>query len=277
MDYLDNTKKDAVVLDVAGGKGELAWELINLTGVKHCVVVDPRPLNLALCRSKWEKGLFEPRRTGPVFSKWYPACEDGCRLRKPKTPGHLRCFFDGDAFSKFINAEKCQGGEDNDNEVSRIENTAESNRWFQRELRKAKHISWTTKGLLQHEDGASYHHEEENVLDSNGHETTSTEITDPSDARNVLQRCHLIVGFHPDQAAGEIAEFASAAGIPWCIVPCCVYSDSFPRRRLKNGTKVKTYDDLVQWLREKDLCAKVASLDLEGKNKVVYMLPHVHV
>lgn len=56
-------------------------------------------------------------------------------------------------------------------------------------------------------------------------------------------------------------------------MPCCVYSDLFPRRRLSSGLNVKSYEQLIQWLLEKDPSAKVCSLDLEGKNKVVYTLP----
>eukprot|EP00985_Skeletonema_marinoi_P026639 scaffold20820_cov73-Skeletonema_marinoi.AAC.1 len=102
IDYLN--QENGVIIDAAGGKGELAWELINLSGVKDCVVVDPRQLNLSLVQTKWKKGLFEPKRTGPVFSKWYPACEDGCKMRQSKSPRHLRCFLDGEACVEFMTA-----------------------------------------------------------------------------------------------------------------------------------------------------------------------------
>ena len=49
MEYLN--QHDGIIIDAAGGKGELAWEIINLSGVKECVVVDPRPLNLSLHRT----------------------------------------------------------------------------------------------------------------------------------------------------------------------------------------------------------------------------------
>ncbi|KAL7457808.1 hypothetical protein ACHAWC_009348 [Mediolabrus comicus] len=211
MNYLN--RQDCTIIDAAGGKGELAWELINLTGVKECVVVDPRPLSLSLVQSKWKKGLFEPKRTGPVFSKWYPACEDGCKLRLSESPKHMRCFLDGKETIDFMNASSGEAADV----------------WYQSQLDRARKISWTSKGLT--------------------------------------------VGLHCDQAAGEIVEFASALNIPWCIVPCCVYSEIFSCRKLRNGTRVKTYEHLVQWLCERDDRAKVATLDIEGKNKVVYTLP----
>lgn len=269
------TKEDGVIIDAAGGKGELSWELLNLTGVNQCLVIDPRPLSLSLVQTKWKKGLFEPKRTGPVFSKWYPSCEDGCRLRESKSPDHLRCFFDSDLYLEFMNVITAvnHGG-------CKLKEVERSNHWFECELDRAKRIAWTTKGL-QHEDGTSYNEEltmyqrrNQQKSDSTYDETEqSAEVTDPSIARDILQRCNLIVGFHPDQAAGDIADFAITRGIPWCIVPCCVYSDSFSRRKLKDGTSVKTHEQLVQWLCEKDANAKVATLDVEGKNIVVYTLP----
>ncbi|KAL9182309.1 hypothetical protein ACHAXT_012961 [Thalassiosira profunda] len=204
LDYL--TKKDGVILDVAGGKGELSFELINLCGVKECVVIDPRPLNLSLVRGKWEKGLFEPKRTG-VFSKWYPACEEGCKDRTPQSPGHMRCFFDGASFLEFANAETSE-------EVER------TNEKLLREMIRAKSIVWTRKGL-QHEDGASYNEEDE----------------------------------------------SGSAAKPYPI------GNTFSKRKLNDGTNVKSHEHLVQWLKERDPNARVATLDLEGKNTVVYTLP----
>ncbi|KAL3782701.1 hypothetical protein HJC23_012220 [Cyclotella cryptica] len=267
MEYM--TQKSGMIIDAAGGKGELAWELLNLTGVKDCVVIDPRPMNLELVRSKWKKGIFEPKRTGPVFSKWYPACEEGCKFRESKSPSHVRCFFDSKAFLGFI---KCP------NEKSEGEKYNAAEQWLKEEIVRARRIVWTTKGL-QHEDGSKYN--EEIVPNRSDPADTakciinvnSFEIESPSHVRDILQNCKLIIGFHPDQAAGDIAEFAIAQNIPYCIVPCCVYFDCFPKRKLQNGIAVKTYDQLVDWLCEKDPRARIATLDVEGKNKVVYTLP----
>lgn len=276
IEYITNNT-DGVILDVAGGKGELSFELINLSGVKESVVIDPRPLNLSLVRTKWKKGLWEPKRTG-VFSKWNPACEEGCKDRQPCSPRHLRCFFDANSFVQFMDAKECID----------IERTNEQ---FQCEIDRAKKIVWTTKGL-QHEDGESYNEEvvdtqadttmsngstESKERSTNNEEdgttSSSSEIVDPTEARNILQRCHLIVGLHTDQATGDIIDYAISQNIPWCIVPCCVYSDTFTQRKLRDGTKVKSYEHLIRWLCEKDPRAKTATLDLEGKNTVVYTLP----
>jgi len=257
LEYL----KSGSVCDVAGGKGALSWELTNLSGIKDCVVIDPRPLNLTLEQSKWKKGLFEPKRFGPVFSKWYPACFEGCKDTTPTAPKHIRSFFDASSFTDFVTARDASA-------------VARTNAIFERELKRAGQTKWTAKGL-QHEDGTTDEADEEPEPTTPCVSTQSTEITDPREAREILENCKVVVGLHPDQAAGHIVDFAAARGIPWCVVPCCVYFDfqDFSQRKLKSGKSVKSFDDLCQWLLEKDPRAKMETLELEGKNKVIYTLP----
>jgi hypothetical protein len=101
----------------------------------------------------------------------------------------------------------------------------------------------------------------------------ASEVGDAAAAKDLLSRTTLVVGLHPDQAAGEIAAFADRLGLPWCIVPCCVYSKTFTKRRMLDGTHVKTHAQLVKWLMETYPRAQLATLDFEGKNQVVYCLP----
>ncbi|KAL3806228.1 hypothetical protein ACHAXA_008670 [Cyclostephanos tholiformis] len=270
-DYDDDDDDDrigGVILDVAGGKGELSFELMNLSGAYECVVIDPRPLNLGMVVGKWTRGLYEPGRVGPIFSRWYPACEDGCRYRVPRNPGHIRCLFDGRAFANFARA------------IERID-VDRADGSYRRDIDRARGIAWTIRGL-RHEDG-SFHDDYDGdgggagvmstTAETNDVITHPFEIIDPAVARDILRRCHLVVGLHPDQATGEIVEFAMAMHIPYCIVPCCVYSDTFVKRKLRDGTRVTTFEHLVTWLCEKDPRARTATLDLDGKNTVVYTLP----
>jgi hypothetical protein len=48
-----------------------------------------------------------------------------------------------------------------------------------------------------------------------------------------LSRASLVVGMHPDQAAGAIVAFATVRGLPFALVPCCVYAKEFPRRKVR--------------------------------------------
>ncbi|CAD7950127.1 unnamed protein product [Amoebophrya sp. A120] len=50
---------------------------------------------------------------------------------------------------------------------------------------------------------------------------------------SLIQNCDLIVGLHPDQATEPIVAVAGKLRKPMCVVPCCVFADQFPERRLK--------------------------------------------
>ena len=52
------TLQECRVLDVAGGKGELAYQLLNLCNVHSCYVVDPRPLKLLRFQRRYHKGYY---------------------------------------------------------------------------------------------------------------------------------------------------------------------------------------------------------------------------
>lgn len=162
------------------------------------MVIDPRPLNLSLEQSKWSKGLFEPKRFGPVFSKWYPACFEGCKDTVSTAPKHIRSFFDSPSFEDFVSAR-------DDSAIAR------TNAIFESELKRARQTKWTTKGL-HHEDGTSFGETEEadepEPITPRG-STQSTEITDPREARDLLENCKVVVGLHPDQAAGAHCRLCS--------------------------------------------------------------------
>ncbi|TPX67809.1 hypothetical protein CcCBS67573_g07394 [Chytriomyces confervae] len=87
-----------------------------------------------------------------------------------------------------------------------------------------------------------------------------------------MRNASLFVGMHPDQATGAIVETAIQCNVPFAVVPCCVFKDEFPDRRLRNGEQVCTTLDLVQWIKEKkpDGVIKTDFLDIQGKNMVVY-------
>jgi hypothetical protein len=78
----------------------------------------------------------------------------------------------------------------------------------------------------------------------------------------------LVVGFHPDQATEPIVDFALSQGVPFAVVPCCVFGRDFPHRRLRQhplhqtkqpalaqdgrGFEVNSYEEFVGFLLEKD-------------------------
>jgi hypothetical protein len=77
----------AGVLDVAGGKGELAFELLNVSGVP-VTVVDPRQMRLDKYVRRFRSGLYHRNRAPAVRA---------CSRRPPDAslaaPAHLRLYF----------------------------------------------------------------------------------------------------------------------------------------------------------------------------------------
>ena len=51
-------------------------------------------------------------------------------------------------------------------------------------------------------------------------------------------RIKLVVGFHPDQATEPCIDLAMLLGVPFCVVPCCVFPSEFPDRRLRLSPSV---------------------------------------
>ncbi len=74
----------------------------------------------------------------------------------------------------------------------------------------------------------------------------------------------LVVGMHIDQVTEPAIEWAVAKGVPFAVVPCCVFAELFPR----NGN-VTNYQELIRWLLEKFRCNK-DFLPLQGRNIIVW-------
>ena len=93
----------------------------------------------------------------------------------------------------------------------------------------------------------------------------------------------IITGLHPDEPTGEIVKVALAAtghktGMPFAVVPCCVFANLFPERRLRSGRPVRNTNDLVGWVMEQchgpmTAVAHSTRLPFAGRNHLVYTLP----
>ena len=55
----------------------------------------------------------------------------------------------------------------------------------------------------------------------------------------------LIIGMHPDEATGEIIEYARLKNIPFAIVPCCAVGKFSPK------TQKTTYNGWINILKQK--------------------------
>ena len=86
----------------------------------------------------------------------------------------------------------------------------------------------------------------------------------------LIKGCSLIIGMHPDEATVDIVDVALAKKINFAVVPCCVFHNKFPDRKLKNGKEVVEYPDIIQFIMEKDDSLKIDFLNIKGRNKVIY-------
>ena len=60
---------------------------------------------------------------------------------------------------------------------------------------------------------------------------------------------------------------------PFAVVPCCIYSNEFPKRKLSNERKVNDYNDFVEYLTLKNPNINTQELDFEGRNTVLFWKP----
>ncbi len=98
------------------------------------------------------------------------------------------------------------------------------------------------------------------------------EFFNKNNCEKFLENCVLIIGMHPDEATGDIVEVALKYNINFAVVPCCVFPNKFPERKLKNGNDVVDYVDIVNWILEKDDKIQVDYLNIEGRNKILYKI-----
>ena len=87
---------------------------------------------------------------------------------------------------------------------------------------------------------------------------------------DALRRCSLLIGMHPDQATEPIVDFALAHGKPFAVVPCCVFPQLFAARRRAGGGEVKTYEEFVEYLKEKDPSIRSCFLPFQGRNLALF-------
>jgi hypothetical protein len=80
----------------------------------------------------------------------------------------------------------------------------------------------------------------------------------------------LVVGLHPDEATEPLVAEALSLGLDFCVIPCCVFSSSFPDRRLKDGSSPSSYEQFCEYLKEKDDGIQEVDLQFGGKNKVLF-------
>jgi hypothetical protein len=260
VDYLQS---GTGVLDVAGGKGELSFELLNLNGIP-ATVVDPRPLRLYRYKRKLSFGYYYRNDAlGKYNSQPEPLKDSPCRI-----PRHVRGFFEVRDKPTGTDLEFCYPSI-----------LAGSEAGYAQELERGRQVRWTEKGL-EHEEEAEVAVQLDTEMDEDPagvqggcqEEEEEEEVLCFEEARSIIAGCSVVVGLHPDQATEHIVDFCLANGRPFVVVPCCVYGKMFPSRRHPSGRVVSDYADLVEYLLSKNDSIRALELDFEGKNVLLYYL-----
>ncbi|KAI9912114.1 hypothetical protein PsorP6_008980 [Peronosclerospora sorghi] len=89
----------------------------------------------------------------------------------------------------------------------------------------------------------------------------------------LVEQASLIIGMHPDEATEAILDAAIKFSKPFAVVPCCVFGQKFPHRRLADGSKVLSYKNLIEYLIAKHPNIEKAFLPFDGKNLVLFRRP----
>lgn len=251
--YSSYLRPHDVVLDIAGGKGDLSWLLTNVDGLTS-IVVDPRitkcdhfSKSIAYLRAHPDEALkraIPNRPTHQPLASILPALEGRLDFIPPR---HFRILVDHTLL------EAVRAVKRGDPEQMYVI-------WDHYWIRALESGSKANTLGYQEESHGSYH-----------------QILNSKEALDLLLSCRLVIGFHPDQATDYCIELADELGIPFTLVPCCVFPAQFPHRRLKDGTKVRDYQGLLCYLRSK--APKAFSIDLHfqetitARNIALYTLP----
>lgn len=241
-----------IVLDVAGGKGDLSWLLENVDGLES-IVMDPWKADPnTMSRNERMVKSIEYLRTHPEEAKtrsvpclptFQPLAGLLPRLLEERTKRmrlknkqirethHQRslCGDEKDSPSPPLSTTLTASSCDSDTPC-RPEDFVSP-----RILHVPLDEAMVQKVRMRMADDDASHKEK---LEQDAPEECTDKVTDDDEAKMALDlltsgRIKLIVGFHPDQATEPCIDLARVLGIPYCVVPCCVFPSEFPNRRVR--------------------------------------------
>jgi hypothetical protein len=214
--------KGRLVLDVAGGKGDLSWLLCNIDGA-NSVVVDPRCTD----HSKLEREAlwYYQHRNESILGKQSPLMD--LQVQPPYLAArHLRIFMD-------------------DKLLDSLNNTEKTDLDWEKFWKEANERSENLPEML--------HHQPRSKTDAAAAcATEASTIKNPIDGRNIIESTTLILGFHPDEGTEPCINLALKLKIPFAVVPCCVFPNLFNNRKLPNGRQVRSYNEFILYLKLKN-------------------------
>jgi len=254
-------KPNDVILDVAGGKGDLSWLLQNVDGLQS-IVVDPRKLasKSHLLRSvQWlqlhphesQQRALPHLPTHQPLAALMPQIMKLAERRRQRKRTELQSSINNDPSQR-------RSHENQENECEHLEPPqfqmkleqslvdAVKESLQQQQQQQEQHVNdrcppswrqfWETAVLNQYATFEEKRYREDFFLPTSERRVNdpqpTTIIQDANLAWQILQSVKLIVGFHPDQATDACVDLARVLGVPVCIVPCCVFPSEFQNRQL---------------------------------------------
>ena len=258
------------MLDVAGGRGDLSWLLLNIDGI-NSTIADPRlPKHNSLIKSTEfllshpEEAMVravEGKPTHQPLATLLPRLIYNCIDRDGQfclsSPYHLRMYVD----DKLVKTVK---------RVFRNEYSEEEKMiiWDEYWHQQRRRVEPNNKVVPLIDD--------QNYPPQNADgDKPKQQITNSREAYETIRSLDYIAGFHPDQATEPAIDLAIFLKIPWSVVPCCVFPKEFPNREL-NGDRVKNHSQLIEYLCKKHAKIRRGVLPfvdtVTAKNVVLYML-----
>eukprot|EP00936_MAST-01D_sp_MAST-1D-sp1_P000376 g376.t1 len=289
------------VIDVAGGRGAIAYELHCQRGVQ-CTMIDPRPLRLR----SWQRRAIRRRARklyGTESAAEVQTADMGCVYDRIAGQGQVEsatkakgarksesesengredaCESDGESKGGVKGTLACMPCEasrdpgDTDPETEWLE-AANKVLWCKQGAaavptlpRNADEKTPSSQKFVRVRDGddsgVCYNPQFQHLQEWFG-----TELLKSPQSGGILRNCSLLIGMHPDQATEAIIDAALQLGKPFAVVPCCVYPTLFPLRRLPNGKPVVSYEDFIQYLLAKDGSIQSQYLNFRGRNQVLF-------
>jgi hypothetical protein len=219
-----NLEPGSVVLDIAGGKGDLSWLLRNVDSV-NSIVVDPRVTKahhiLRSIQYLREHPDQAKERAIPGLPTYHPLAELLPQLEgmtEFQKPRHFRLFVD----TELVQAVKA----------------------YKENLDEEKWSVYWKKATNRAKDAQPLGYQEASCNES-------ATVLEGNEALLLLLATKLVLGFHPDQATDPAIDLALLLGVPYCVVPCCVFPRENTHRELEDGSPVKNYSQLIKYLTTK--------------------------
>jgi len=246
-DYLNS---GTGVLDVAGGKGEISLFLTHMFGIRS-TVVEPK---VRKDKSYQRRNLMEVIQKELDIEaggdgRFYKRIALSSSTGQISVPCHPDPESSGDGARENINDDGCEVEEHDQGTIKKE----------RKRLKKQQRDQFVVPRL-------------NTLLDSQFEEHHG----------DMLEGASILIGMHPDQATEPIVDMALKHKKPFAVVPCCVFGQENPHRRLSNGGEVNTTLDLIQYLMEKDTSNGVLGtmhkefLAFDGMNIVVFYRPAIN-